>query len=155
MLTATHAGEATGVVGAAVNAGVPVVVAFTVETNGRLQSGQPLHEAIAEVDAATGGAVLHFGVNCAHPDHFASALEADSPSIERIELLRANASRASHAELDEAEELDDGDPDELAALYAQLQRGHPHLGVLGGCCGTDAGHVRAIARTCLPPTESG
>jgi homocysteine S-methyltransferase len=155
MLTATHAGEATGVVGAALHAAVPVVVAFTVETDGRLPSGQPLHEAIAEVDAATGGAALHFGINCAHPDHFAGALEVDSPSIERIALVRANASRASHAELDEAEELDDGEPDELAALYAKLRRSHPHLGVLGGCCGTDARHVRAIARTCLPPTEPG
>ena len=150
MLTATHAGEAIGVVRAAMDAGVPVVVSFTVEIDGRLPSGQLVYEAIAEVDAVTDGGALHFGINCAHPDHFAGALEADSPSIGRIELLRANASRASHAELDEAEELDDGDPDELAALYAQLRRRHPHLGVLGGCCGTDVRHVRAIARSCMP-----
>ena len=149
MLTATHVGEAIGVVRAAISAGVPVVIALTLETDGRLPTGQPLHEAIAEVDAATGGAALHFGINCAHPDHFADALDADPEVIGRIELLRANASRASHAELDEAEELDDGDPVELAAQYAALRRAHPHLAVLGGCCGTDARHVRAIAQACV------
>ena len=150
MLTATHAGEAEGVVRAAAGAGVPVVVAFTVETDGRLPSGQPLHEAITEVDTATGGAALHFGVNCAHPDHFTEALGADPSAIGRLGLLRANASRASHAELDAAEELDDGDPDELGELYADLVGRHPQLSVVGGCCGTDVRHIAAIAAACIP-----
>ena len=151
MLTATHTGEPIGIVRAAVMAGVPVVIAFTVETDGRLPSGQALHDAIAEVDAATDGAALHFGVNCAHPDHFSSALDVASSAIDRIELVRANASRATHAELDEAEELDEGDANELAALYAHLRRRHPHLRELGGCCGTDVRHVQAIARSCVAP----
>lgn len=149
MLTATHTGEAIGVVRAAFAAGIPTVIAFTVETDGRLPSGQALHEAIVDVDVATDAAALHFGVNCAHPDHFSSALDVESPAIDRIELVRANASRASHAELDEAEALDDGDPHELGSLYAELRRHHAHLRVLGGCCGTDVRHVRAIAQCCL------
>ena len=149
MLTATHAGEAIGVVRAAAAAGIPSVVAFTVETDGRLPSGQPLHEAISEVDAATDAAALHYGINCAHPDHFTPALGDDPSAIERIGLLRANASRASHAELDEAEDLDDGDPDELASQYAALVAEHAHFEVLGGCCGTDTRHIAAIARACL------
>jgi len=152
MLTATHTGEPIGIIRAAVAAGVPVVIAFTVETDGRLPSGQPLHDAISEVDEATDGAALHFGINCAHPDHFSDSLEADSAAIGRIELLRANASRASHAELDEAEELDDGDPIELGSIYARLVESHPHLRVLGGCCGTDARHIEAIARACITTT---
>lgn len=142
-------GEAAGVVAAATEEGIPVVVAFTVETDGRLPSGQPLDEAIAEVDDATGGAALHFGINCAHPDHFAETLQAGSEALARLGLLRANASRASHAELDEAEELDDGDPAELGAQYAALREDHPNLAVLGGCCGTDVRHVEAIARACV------
>jgi homocysteine S-methyltransferase len=122
MLTATHPGEPIGVVRAATAVGIPVVIAFTVETDGRLPNGQVLHEAIEEVDA-TERAAIHFGINCAHPDHFAAALEVASPAIGRIELLRANASRASHAELDEADELDDGDPLELGAL-SQNWRAH-------------------------------
>ena len=151
MLTATHTGEAIGVVRAAGAADIPVVIAFTVETDGRLPSGQALHEAIAEVDAATDGAPLHFGINCAHPDHFTNALNADPAAIARVGLLRANASRSSHAELDEAEDLDEGDPMELARQYADLLLNHPHLQVLGGCCGTDARHVEAIAHACIPP----
>ncbi len=148
MLTATHTGEAIGVIRAATAAGIPVVMAFTVETDGRLPSGQTLHDAIREVDEATNGSALHFGINCAHPDHFTGALKADAAAATRVELLRANASRASHAELDEAEELDEGDPQELAGQYAKLVADHPHLRVLGGCCGTDARHVRAIAEAC-------
>lgn len=152
MLTATHTGEPIGIVRAAVAAGLPVVIAFTVETDGRLPTGQPLHEAIAEVDEATDSAALHFGINCAHPDHFTDALKADRAAIGRIELLRANASRASHADLDAATELDDGDPIELGWLYASLLRTYPHVRVLGGCCGTDSRHVEAIARACVPAT---
>lgn len=151
MLTATHVGEAAGVIQAAAALGAPVVVAFTVETDGRLPSGQPLAEALAETDALTEGAALYFGVNCAHPDHFAPTLAADPAGVGRVGLLRANASRMSHAELDEAEELDDGDPAELGSQYAQLLLDHPDLQVLGGCCGTDVRHIRAIATACLAP----
>lgn len=147
-LTMTHTGEAVGVVLAAVDAGIPVVVGFTVETDGRLPTGQSLDEAVAEVDQSTDSAALHFGVNCAHPDHFADALGGDPDAISRLQLIRANASRASHAQLDEAEELDDGDPAELAAQYAQLVSRHPQLTVLGGCCGTDMRHIEAIAAIC-------
>lgn len=151
MLTATHVGEAAGVIRAAAALGVPVVVAFTVETDGRLPSGQPLAEALAETDALTEGAALYFGVNCAHPDHFAPTLAADPAGVSRVGLLRANASRMSHAELDEADDLDDGDPAELGTQYAQLLVDHPDLQVLGGCCGTDARHIRAIATACFTP----
>ncbi len=105
-----------------------------------------------EVDEATGGAALHFGINCAHPDHFTATLDPTDPGTARLSLLRANASRMSHAELDEAEVLDHGDPAELAAQYAELRRTFPHFEVLGGCCGTDVRHVRAIAAACIAPS---
>jgi homocysteine S-methyltransferase len=149
LLTGTHTGEPIGIVQAATDVGIPVVIAFTVETDGRLPSGQTLHEAVAEVEAKTGAAALHYGINCAHPDHFAEALTADRAVTMRISLLRANASRMSHAELDEAKELDAGDPAELGQLYSQLVAQHPELRVLGGCCGTDTRHVGAIANACV------
>lgn len=150
VLTITHAAEAIGIVRAAVAEDMPVVVSFTVETDGHLPSGQPLLEAIDEVDAATNGAALHFGINCAHPDHFKPVLDRAAPQVARIGLLRANASRMSHAELDDAEQLDDGDPQELASQYESLLADYPHLHVLGGCCGTDVRHVAAIGRACAP-----
>ena len=149
-LTMTYAEEATGIVRAARAAGIPAVVSFTVETDGRLPSGQPLDEAIEQVDAETDGAAAYFMINCAHPTHFADVLEPGSPTLERIRGLRANASTMSHAELDEAEELDEGDPVDLARRYGELRQRLPNLNVVGGCCGTDHRHIRELCRVWEP-----
>ena len=142
-LTLTYPEEAVGVARAATDAGIPVVIGFTVETDGRLPSGVSIESAIVAVDAATDGAPLAYMINCAHPTHFADALpEGDSRA--RIGGLRANASTLSHAELDSAEELDSGDPADLAGRYVALRRDLPGLEVVGGCCGTDIRHVTAI-----------
>jgi homocysteine S-methyltransferase len=145
-LTVTYVDEAIGITRAAVSAGVPVVISFTVETDGRLPSGQPLGEAVTALDAATGGAAAYLMINCAHPTHFAGALEPGSAWTDRIRGIRANASTSSHAELDEAETLDDGDPADLGRRYAHLAQLLPQVAVVGGCCGTDTRHVAAIAR---------
>lgn len=145
-ITMTHPGEATGIARAARAAGLPVVISFTVETDGRLPNGQTIGAAIAETDAATDEAPLYYMLNCAHPDHFAPAIAAREDWISRIGGLRANASRLSHAELDVAEELDDGDPDEFGRLHAELAALIPNLRVVGGCCGTDHRHVTCVSR---------
>ncbi len=144
-ITMTHVGEAVGIVRAAEEAGLPVVVSFTVETDGRLPTGETLGEAIAATDAATGDAPLYYMVNCAHPDHFSGALASGADWLRRIGGLRANASRLSHAELDVAEELDDGDPAEFGRLHADLAPLLPNLRVVGGCCGTDHRHVGCVS----------
>jgi homocysteine S-methyltransferase len=149
-MTLTYADEAAGLVHAAGEHGMPVVISFTVETDGRLPSGQPLGEAIEQVDEETDGAPAYYMVNCAHPTHFEDVLSG--PWRERIFALRANASKCSHAELDEAEELDEGDPSELAAGYVALSSNLPRLCVLGGCCGTDHRHVEAIRNAWLAQT---
>ncbi len=149
--TMTHVGEAVGVARAAAAAGIPSVIGFTVETDGRLPSGQALGDAVAEVDAATGAAPAYYMVNCAHPTHFDAVLAGgESGWVSRVRALRANASRMSHAELDEAPEVDAGDPDEFGALNASLRGRLAQLTVLGGCCGTDDRHVAAIGRSCAP-----
>lgn len=147
-VTMTNVAEATGIAIAASAAGIPGAISFTVETDARLPDGTPLLDAIARVDAATDSAPAYFMINCAHPDHFADALDEANPSTRRIQGIRANASRMSHEELDASEELDDGNPEELAALYSKLRDKFPEINVLGGCCGTDARHIAAIATTC-------
>ncbi|MEM9426206.1 MAG: homocysteine S-methyltransferase family protein [Pseudomonadota bacterium] len=144
-LTLTHAGEAIGIVQSAKEIDVPVAIAFTLETDGRLPSGQPLGEAIAEVDAATGNGPIYYMINCAHPDHFRHILDTDAAWTLRIGGIRSNASRMSHAELDNSEVLDDGDPVELGALSNALLSRLPNIRVLGGCCGTDHRHVGCMA----------
>ena len=84
-------------------------------------------------------------VNCAHPDHIAEAFDGGEWESHLAGIV-ANASRQSHAELDACDTLDDGDPEELSTQLADLQRSHPRLRVLGGCCGTDLRHLREIAR---------
>lgn len=140
-LTMTHVGEAIGVARAASAAQIPVALSFTVETDGRLPDGTDLGSAIAAVDAATEASPVYYGINCAHPTHFLDQLSGEW--TKRIGAIRANASRRSHAELDEATELDVGDPQEFGGLYEQLGRLLPNLRVVGGCCGTDHRHVAA------------
>jgi S-methylmethionine-dependent homocysteine/selenocysteine methylase len=147
-ITMNYPAEAIGVVEAAREAEVPVVISFTVETDGTLPSGESLADAIDAVDASTGAYAAYFMINCAHPTHFADVLDAGAMWTRRIRGIRANASRMSHAELDEAEELDSGDPVELAELYRQLRAVHPQFTVLGGCCGTNHEHLDAIGRAC-------
>ncbi len=143
-LTFTQSDEAIGIVRAAQAADLPVVVSFTVETDGNLPTGQPLKDAIAAVDEATESGAAYFMVNCAHPDHFTHVLE-DGDWSRRIRGIRCNASRKSHAELDQSETLDDGNPVELGSQYKAIREKLPWLNVFGGCCGSDLRHVTEIA----------
>ena len=148
-LTMTNVNEAIGVVRAAKAIGIPVVISFTVETDGALPTGDLLKDAVEAVDEATDSYAAYFMINCAHPTHFEHNFDEGGDWTSRIRGLRANASRCSHEELDGMETLDIGDPAELGRLYRQLRSRLPQLNVLGGCCGTDLRHVTAIAEACV------
>lgn len=148
-ITMTNIPEAIGIAHASRSL-APVAISFTVETDGRLPTGDTLGDAVMAVDAATDAWPAYYMVNCAHPTHFAEAFHPLQTWTSRIRGVRANASRCSHAELDAMTELDTGDVAELAALHAELCRQHPNIAILGGCCGTDLRHVTAIAEACLP-----
>jgi S-methylmethionine-dependent homocysteine/selenocysteine methylase len=146
VFTMNYAEEAAGIALAARAAELPLAVSFTLETDGRLPSGQPLAEAIAQVDAASSDWPAYYMINCAHPDHFAQLFATAAPWQQRVRGVRANASRRSHAELEASTTLDAGDPEELGGQYRQLRSALPQLSVVGGCCGTDHRHVAAIGR---------
>jgi len=146
-VTMTNANEAIGVTRAATKAGMPVAISFTVETDGRLPTGQSLADAVCEVDVVTGKAPAYYMINCAHPTHFQETL-GDEPWVRRIGGLRANASKRSHQELNDSPDLDAGNPIELGGEYRELVRRHPQINVLGGCCGTDHRHIECIALAC-------
>jgi S-methylmethionine-dependent homocysteine/selenocysteine methylase len=147
-ITITNTPEAIGIVRAARATGLPVVISFTLETDGSLPTGQSLREAIDAVDVATDSATAYYMINCAHPTHFDPAIATGEPWVKRLRGIRANASKLSHTELNEAPDLDDGNPRELGRQYAELLRRHPQINVLGGCCGTDHRHIEEIARAC-------
>ncbi len=146
--------EATGIVRAARALNIPVVISFTVDTNGRLPSGGALHDAVAEVDQKTGNYASYFMVNCSHPDHFGDVLR-DQSCPSRLKGIVANASRCSHAELDEAEVLDAGDPSELAQQLSAFKLANDGITVLGGCCGTDMSHLIDIGMRMRSIDQSG
>jgi len=149
-LTLNRSEEAIGITRAARRARIPIAISFTVETDGKLPTGQSLRDAIEQVDYATSAYPAYYMINCAHPSHFAQEVRGDELWATRIRGIRANASKMSHAELNEATELDAGDPIELEQQYSHLRIQLRSLNVLGGCCGTDVHHIEQIALACLP-----
>ena len=149
-ITMNYVEESLGIARSAQRADMPVAISFTVETDGNLPTGQTLKAAIEQVDDATSGYPCYYMINCAHPAHFEHVLAEGGLWLDRIRGLRANASRKSHAELNESPELDVGNPVELGSQYARLKTRLPRLNVMGGCCGTDHRHVEQIAEACSP-----
>lgn len=147
-ITMNYAEEAAGIARAAYIAGLPSVISFTVETNGKLPTGMGLKEAIEQVDESVKEPPLYYMINCAHPDHFKNELldGQNEPWTKRVKGIRANASCKSHAELDESTSLDRGDPQELGNEYKKLKQAFSKLNVFGGCCGTDEKHLLEIVQ---------
>ena len=148
--TLNYVNEAIGVARAAAAAGMAAVISFTVETDGRLPTGQSLKDAIAEVDAESAIRPAYYMINCSHPTHFADMLADGDSWVRRLRGLRANASKCSHAELEAMTELDTGDPVDFGRHYANLRERFRHITVLGGCCGTDHRHVEQVLFACEP-----
>jgi S-methylmethionine-dependent homocysteine/selenocysteine methylase len=148
-MTLAYPDEAIGIARAARDVEMPVVLSFTVETDGNLPDGSTLAAAIQMVDDATDAYPAYYMINCAHSSHFAPVLDPNAKWTGRIRAIRANGSSKSHAELDEATELDPGNPIAFGREHAELRSRFPHLNILGGCCGTDLRHIEQIATTCL------
>lgn len=148
-ITMTYVEEAIGVTRAAQAAGMPVAISFTLETDGRLPGGMTLKDAVEAVDAATDAGPVYYMINCAHPTHFAPILASNEEWVSRVRGLRANASSRSHEELDQSDDLDEGNPVELGQQYRELLETVPGITVLGGCCGTDHRHIEQICLACL------
>ncbi|MDP3554756.1 homocysteine S-methyltransferase family protein [Methylocystis sp.] len=146
--TLNYVEEAIGIARAARALAMPCSISFTVETDGNLIGGRSLRDAVETVDRETDAAPAYYMINCAHPAHFEQALSADAPWMNRLLGIKANASTKSHAELDESETLDSGDPVDLGRRYRKLRATYPGLRILGGCCGTDDRHVAAICEAC-------
>ncbi len=143
-LTIGYINEGLGIVKSAKEHNVHVVISFTVETDGKLPSGESLKEAIETIDKTTNNYPIYYMINCAHPSHFANQINKNEKWSLRIKAIRANASCKSHEELDESTELDAGNKEELAGWHKTLKDKLPNLAVFGGCCGTDVSHIEAI-----------
>ncbi len=148
-ITMNYVEEAIGIVRSAQWVDMPVAISFTVETDAKLPTGQPLKDAIEQVEETTSGYPCYYMINCAHPTHFEQILTPHGTWLNRIRGLRANASRKSHAELNDSLDLDCGNPFELGMQYAAIKTRLAQLNVMGGCCGTDHRHLEQIAQACV------
>jgi S-methylmethionine-dependent homocysteine/selenocysteine methylase len=148
-LTVNYSEEALGVCLAAKDLKVPVIISYTVETDGCLPCGENLGDAIIRIDQESDNYPLYYMINCAHPSHFIEKIAGDHHWKERIKGIRANASCKSHAELDESTELDIGDIEDLGLWHRKLKLQLPYLSVFGGCCGTDASHISSICNNVI------
>lgn len=145
-ITMTNIDEALGIVNTAKTYKIPVIISFTVETNGNLPSGEHLKNAICAIDNITNDYPLYYMINCAHPTHFLDKVKVSPTWKSRIYGIRANASCKSHAELDQSTELDKGNKEELGKWYRLLKKHLPNLKIFGGCCGTDVSHIQSICK---------
>lgn len=147
-VTMSNIDEAAGIVRAARAAGVPVTVSFEVGADGLVTGGALLARAILAVDEVTDSYAEGFLVNCAHPTEVAHALVQDGHELageesravtERIIGFRLNAARHGDEGLGDA-------PEGFAQGVLELRALAPAATVFGGCCGTDAPHIEALAR---------
>ena len=147
-LTLNNTDEAIGITRAAEAAGLPAVISFTLNGEGRLQSGCSLKDAIESVDAATGAAPAYYMINCTHPADFAPAFEPGDWTV-RLRGVRPNASSLAKGVLCQLGHLEEGDPEELGRQMGEMARRYPHFNVWGGCCGTDDVHLEEICKNVL------
>ena len=139
--------EAIGVARAAARVNLPLIVSFTLDSGTtRLKSGPTLREAIETTDREAGEAKPDFyGINCSHPLEFVPAMEPGD-WIERVRMLRPNASAMDKIALCKIGHLEEGDPEDLGRRMGELAGRYPHIDVWGGCCGTWDTHLEQIAR---------
>lgn len=140
--------EALGIARAAADTGIACVISFVLRPDGAVLDGTLLASAIRKIDAAVSPWPLGYLANCVHPDTFRNAA-AQLPAVTEARFqmlgLQANASRRPVESLDGAAETDSGDPEAFGRQMVELGREFG-LRLLGGCCGTDGRHIRAIAR---------
>jgi homocysteine S-methyltransferase len=147
--------EAIGLALALAATGTPYLISFVARAQGTLLDGTPLKEAIAAIDAAATPPPLAYLLNCTHASFARAALlhpVNSSPLVrQRVVGLLANTAALTPEELDDSATLVEEAPETFAAGVAAL---HSELGLklLGGCCGTDDRHIRALAARLTVPS---
>lgn len=139
--------EALGIAHAMAASGLPYTLGFVLRPSGTLLDGRPLHEVVAEIDSTVDPAPIGYLANCVHPENYAAAIACEighGLAPERLLGLQANTSKRSPEELEGAEELETTAPESFADAMIAVGRRFG-LRILGGCCGTDETHIRALA----------
>lgn len=141
-------GEAAGMAQAMAETGLPYIISFTIQRDGRLIDGTTITGAIEYIDSLSGPKPVCYMTNCVHPKIVYDAL---SQPFNRNEIVKsrflgiqANTSPLSYAELDGSPDLISSEPEEFAEEMIKL-RSISNMKLFGGCCGTDHRHMEQVA----------
>jgi len=141
--------EAAGLAKAIDTTGLPYIISFTIQQDGKLIDGTPIAEAIQYIDDITGNKPVCYMANCVHPTIVYKALSRDFNNIQivknRFRGIQANTSPLPYSELDDSVDLHCSEPKEFAEEMMRLS----HMGdfrIWGGCCGTDNRHMELVAQ---------
>ena len=141
--------EAAGLARAADSTGLPYIISFTIQQDGKLIDGTTIADAICYIDERTENKPVCYMANCVHPQNVASAMVRpfnDNRIVkERFRGIQANTSPLSYAELDNAVDLKSSEPEKFADEMMKLSQ-IGDFKIWGGCCGTDNRHMECLAR---------
>lgn len=141
--------EALGLARAADLSGLPVIISFTIQKDGKLIDGTKICDAIQEIDSKTKNQPVFYMANCVHPTIVYQALSHPFNQTklvkERFLGIQANTSSLSFAKLDHSVDLKSADPEDFAKDMIRLKE-IADIHLWGGCCGTDHRHMEALAR---------
>lgn len=146
-----HISETLGIVLAAKEVGIPIIVSFTLDINNKLPSGETVEEAITKIDNDTEKYVICYIFNCVNPKYILDFFKENKNKkwIERIKGIKPNASVKTHEELDKLNELDTGDIDLLSNNCGEIKKICKNVNIFGGCCGTNVEHTEKIYKTVI------
>ena len=130
----------------------PAVVSFVLTAQGTLIDGTPLHDAIAEIDAAVQRPPVSYWINCTHPAAVLAGLRvaAARGPIPRIYGVQANSSPVDPRHFATTNDFAADRPDAFAEGMLTIHREFS-IPIVGGCCGTRAEHLDAIASRLTGP----
>jgi len=141
--------EAAGLAKAIDVTGLPYIISFTIQQDGKLIDGTPIADAIQYIDDITCNRPVCYMANCVHPTIVYKALSRDFNNVtivkERFKGIQANTSPLSYAELDSAVDLHCSEPKGFAEDMMRLSQ-VGNFQIWGGCCGTDNRHMECIAQ---------
>jgi S-methylmethionine-dependent homocysteine/selenocysteine methylase len=137
--------EAEGIAALMSACGKPYFLSFCTGIDGRVLDGTSLPDAMARIDAmlAHERRPLGYFVNCTHPRFLVAAYQPGD--LARLIGIQANGSSRDVTLLD-GSRVTVNDPveawaDSMHGLHLKHQ-----VRVMGGCCGTSAAHLEALAR---------
>lgn len=149
LATAPKVDEALGIADAMAETGLPYMISFVIRRTGVVLDGTPLGQAIDRIDREAVRPPAGFSINCVHAQVLETALEAvamNHPHAHRrILAFQANTADAEVEALDNSVVLVTEPAGNFADGVARLGTRFG-LRVLGGCCGTEDGHMQALAK---------